>query len=94
MRTRIYIMFFLVSAILGGLLADATHKLAVSDRYIAEQRDYIMRLENHVPTKRELQAKIGAEQDGIIGPNSLAKWDKAIGNQSAEKYFTQSGAPK
>ena len=30
--------------------------------------------------------------DGIVGPNTLAAWEKEIGNDSALQYFTLTGA--
>jgi len=39
-----------------------------------------------VPTFKQVQVMVGAEPDGIIGPNTIAKWDKAICNQEAGKW--------
>ena len=37
----------------------------------------------YVPSPTELQIIVGAEPDGIIGPDSMAKWELYYGNQSA-----------
>ena len=42
----------------------------------------------------ELQEVIGAEPDGIIGPDTIAKWDMAYANQEAAKFMTPSGKPR
>lgn len=50
-----------------------------SDRHIAAQREALDR----VPTFKQLQVMVGAEPDGIIGPNTIARWDKKICDQCA-----------
>lgn len=75
--------FFLVgiASYLLGLITAPNDDVA--DRHIQAQQAYIYYLENHIPTFREFQKKVGAEQDGIIGKDTLEKWDKAICQQAA-----------
>ena len=42
----------------------------------------------------ELQRAVGAEPDGIVGPNTIAKWERAYANQEAAKFMTPTGKPK
>lgn len=51
----------------------------IAERHIATQQKALDR----IPTFKEIQHKVGAEPDGIIGPDTIAKWDKAICNQEA-----------
>lgn len=60
-----------------------------AERHIKVQQAHINYLMNHAPTFRELQEKVGAEPDGIIGPNTIALWDKAICDQYAIESFNQ-----
>jgi len=53
----------------------------VAERQIAAQQKALDR----IPTFKELQRKVGAEPDGIIGPKSIALWDKAICQQEFEE---------
>ena len=41
-----------------------------------------------VPTIEEIQRLVGANPDGKLGPETKAKWDRAICDQYAAKYFT------
>ena len=41
----------------------------------------------YIPSIEEIQERIGAKPDGIIGPQTIKKWDAALGNQSADQYF-------
>lgn len=50
-----------------------------AERHIKAQQEALDR----VPTFKELQKKVGAVEDGIIGPNTIALWEKAICNQYA-----------
>jgi len=66
-----------------------------AERQVKAQQAHINYLMNHVPTFRELQEKVGAEPDGIIGPNTIALWDKAICDQYAiESMERMSGDSK
>ena len=56
---------------LGWLLRDAQEQLAPTKQL--------------VPTVREIQLMVGAVPDGIIGQETLAKWDKVICQQEYEK---------
>lgn len=49
------------------------------------------RPEPRIPSIIELQEAVGAEPDGIVGPDTIAKWDKAYANQEAAKFMTPSG---
>jgi len=51
----------------------------IAERYIKAQQEAL----DKVPTFREIQRMVGAKEDGIIGPNTIAKWEKAICNQYA-----------
>jgi len=42
---------------------------------------------NRIPSISELQVLIGAEPDGIIGPETLRKWEKALCDQYSQPYF-------
>lgn len=41
---------------------------------------------HRILTIEEIQILVGAEVDGILGPNTLKKWDKALCDQSAAEY--------
>lgn len=47
-----------------------------------------------IPSVADIQRAVGAEPDGIVGPETLSKWDEAIFNQYAARYMTPSGKPK
>ena len=40
-----------------------------------------------LPTIREIQERIGAKPDGILGPETQRKWEEAINNQFAIEAF-------
>ena len=42
-------------------------------------------VETRIPTFKDVQRMVGAEPDGIIGPETIAKWDKAVCNQYANE---------
>ena len=45
------------------------------------------RTEEKVPTIKEIQELIGCEKiDGKLGPDTQAKWDKAVGDRHAAKW--------
>lgn len=84
MNFRKLTTYFFVVGIAGYLLGLITAPNDdVADRHIQAQQAYIYYLENHIPTFREFQKKVGAEQDGIIGPNTIAKWERKICDQYA-----------
>ena len=41
---------------------------------------------DRTPSIKDIQRRIGAEPDGIIGPNTIELWDKAICQQEASKW--------
>jgi len=45
---------------------------------LEQQRDYWKAEAQKVPTIFEVQERIGAEPDGIIGPETIEKWNRAI----------------
>lgn len=61
-----------------GLIVDDE----VAERHIQAQQKALGR----VPTFKELQEMVGAEPDGIIGPNTIAKWDEKICQQEADEW--------
>jgi len=40
-----------------------------------------------LPTIQEIQERVGANPDGILGPETQKLWDKEICNQYARPYF-------
>ena len=40
----------------------------------------------YLPSIMEIQEKLGVEQDGIIGKDTLVAWDKAICQREAAKW--------
>ena len=42
----------------------------------------------------EIQEAVGAEPDGIPGPDTMTKWDYAYANQEANRFMTPSGGPR
>lgn len=57
----------------------ARKTISVQERHIANQQQALDR----VPSFRQLQRMVGAVEDGVIGPNTIALWDLAICNQVA-----------
>lgn len=47
-----------------------------------------------VPTIEWVQEKIGAEVDGVLGPETERLWRRAEFNDYAAEYMTESGKPK
>ena len=72
------IIYLLLIGLTGYLLGLITPDQA-ADRHIANQQAAL----NRVPTFRQLQRMVGAIEDGIIGPNTLALWEEVICNQYA-----------
>ena len=46
-----------------------------------------------VPTIKEIQVLVGAEPDGQLGPETQRLWERALHNQMAAKYMTETGEP-
>ncbi len=49
-----------------------------------------------IPTIEEIQKWVGCEKiDGIIGPETIEKWDRALCNQAAQKwdYYYENNEP-
>jgi len=42
---------------------------------------------DHIPSIRDIQAMVGAKQDGRIGAETLKLWDRAICEQEARPHF-------
>jgi len=42
---------------------------------------------NYIKSVRELQEQVGAEPDGIVGPETIKKLDRAYCDQEAVKMF-------
>ena len=47
-----------------------------------------------LPSPVDIQRRVGAKPDGIVGPETISKWETAYANQEAAKFMTPSGAPK
>lgn len=47
-----------------------------------------------LPTIEEVQGRVGATPDGILGPETQKKWERITFNQYAAQYMTESGCPK
>ena len=45
---------------------------------------------NSLPSIIDIQRAVGARPDGIIGPETLSKWETAYANQEAAKFMTPS----
>ena len=43
-------------------------------------------VEKRIVTVKEVQEMVGAEPDGIIGPETIEKWIYALNNQDAAKF--------
>jgi len=43
-------------------------------------------VKKQIPTIKEIQEMVGAEPDGIIGHETLKKWDAALCNQYASQW--------
>jgi hypothetical protein len=53
-----------------------------------------VRSENTIPTIEQIQLLVGCEKiDGKLGPETMAKWNRAVCDQYAAKYFTSGAAP-
>jgi GAF domain-containing protein len=101
---RFVILLILASTLLASLLAHATQKLCVYEeqlfayeRHIAEQQAYIARLENHIPTIKELQKRLQRRGhdlgphgvDGRLSEATRRAWDREIYNRYAAPYFVK-----
>ena len=51
-------------------------------------------VQRQVPSLAEIQELVGAEPDGIYGPETKAKWDRKTFNRFAAKFMTRTGGPK
>ena len=47
-----------------------------------------------IPSIPDIQRMVGAKPDGIVGPNTIGKWEAAYANQETAKFMTPSGGPK
>ena len=47
-----------------------------------------------IPSIPDIQRAVGAEPDGIVGPDTIGKWEIAYANQEAAKFMTPSGGPE
>lgn len=91
MRTYIVlIIIFIMLLVLAGIVGSYEAKcfdyqvyIALRDRHIAEQQVALDR----IPTIKQLQKMVGAEPDGVIGPNTIKLWEKAINNQEYKKMI-------
>ena len=45
--------------------------------------------DGRVPTIQEIQTLVGAKPDGKIGAETLTKWDAAVCNQEARRWFVK-----
>lgn len=52
-----------------------------TDRHIA----VLQKALDRIPTIKEIQRRIGAKEDGVIGPNTISLWKKAVNNQYASE---------
>lgn len=75
----ITLIFAAVLALDFMAVVRARKIINVQERHIAEQQKALDR----VPTFTELQEMVGAEPDGIIGPNTIEKWERKICGQYA-----------
>lgn len=77
--------YIIITAIIIGVLAFSVwlsyqvRPDEVAERHIATQRVALDR----VPTIKQLQQAVGAKPDGIVGPNTISLWKKAINTQYA-----------
>lgn len=88
------LLIFVLGMVGFMAVVRAKKEINLQARHITEQQKYIAELESHVPIFEELQEMVGAEEDGIIGPNTIEKWDKAICNQEAVKMFERMAGVK
>lgn len=63
---------------------------SVFERHIEAQQKALDR----VPTFRELQKKVGAEPDGIIGPDTIARWEREICNRHTREAMARMAGDK
>lgn len=49
----------------------------------------IQKVLDRCPTIKDIQQRIGAKEDGIVGPNTISLWKKAINNQYAIESFNR-----
>lgn len=47
-----------------------------------------------IPSIIDIQRAVGAEPDGVVGPETISKWDIAYANQEANQFMTPSGGPR
>ena len=51
------------------------------------ERDQTKKKTQRLPSIMEIQERIGATPDGILGPQTQQLWDAAICDQYANEYF-------
>jgi len=91
MKQRLYtfliaiIITLLFSAVLvfAYFFSVQTTRLLTAERHIT----VLQKALDRTPTIKEIQRRVGAEPDGIIGPNTIALWKKVINDQYAVESF-------
>jgi len=78
MKTLLSIICFIIALIVAFYLGDWTG--------YERGKDYL-------PTIEQIQERVGAVPDGILGEETQAKWERALANQFVLQFFTESGAP-
>lgn len=82
MKLKLYLTVLVLTAFLFGLICGMQARRypdPFAERHIVAQQAALDR----TPTIKEIQRKVGAKEDGIVGPETLAKWDEAICTQYA-----------
>ena len=78
----------LIKAILWGLFALIGPLVALEEMESGGKNKPI---KTEIPSLIDIQRMVGAEPDGIYGPETERKWLEAYANQEAAKFMTPSG---
>lgn len=82
---KIITLIFLVIAAFAYFCSLPARPDKTTKRHIA----VLQKALDRTSTIKEIQHKIGAKPDGIIGPNTIALWKKAINDQYAIESFNK-----
>lgn len=82
-RKIITLIFLVIAAF--AYFCSTQARYFTAERQIAAQQKALDR----VPTIKEIQRKVGAKEDGVVEPNTIALWERAINNQYAVESFNR-----
>lgn len=82
-HTRTWLHILLVAAVLNMIIG-----VFIGKTFAPEPKPCPL------PSIIDIQRAVGAEPDGIVGPETISKWEIAYANQEAKQFMTPSGGPR